>query len=122
ERLYEARYGRYTHSAITRQMADRRRETMTPDPLADLVAYLRRARGERRGFITITNRWPLYGPNPSRAAPINDQAPTGPPGGRTTTGGRRGHPSAPRRAPASSRRDARPLLAWGRSAGASAVA
>src|SRR5262249_11750840 len=71
-------YGRYTNSAITREMVDRRREKMTLDALADLVAYLRGVREERKAIITITNGWLLYGPNPSLAAPINDQVPTGP--------------------------------------------
>src|SRR5262249_46637555 len=46
--------------------------------VADRVGYRRGVRGERKAIITITNGWLLYGPNPSLAAPINDQVPTGP--------------------------------------------
>jgi VWFA-related protein len=78
EQLYEDCYGRYATNAITREMVDRRREKMTLDALADLVAYLRGVREERKAVITITNGWVLYGPNPNLAAPINNQVPTGP--------------------------------------------
>src|SRR5262245_17038814 len=81
EQQYEDCYGTYTTSSITREMVDRRREKMTLDALADLVAYLRGVREERKAVITITNGWVLYGPNPGLAAPINNNVPTSPTAG-----------------------------------------
>jgi VWFA-related protein len=64
---YEACYPGVELADIPRQMIARRREVLTLDALEDLTQYLRALREERKAVITVTDGWPLYGPNPKLA-------------------------------------------------------
>jgi VWFA-related protein len=61
-------------SPIAQEMIARRRERMTLDAFADLVAYLRGVREERKAVIAVTNGWIVYEPNPA-LAPTKAPAP-----------------------------------------------
>jgi VWFA-related protein len=62
---------------IAQEMILRRREKQTLDALQDLIRYLGGVREERKGVITITDGWRLYGPNAALVRPIAGQAPPG---------------------------------------------
>jgi VWFA-related protein len=49
--------------AIYQEMVARRREVLVLDAVESLVGYLRGLREERKAAITISDGWPLYGPN-----------------------------------------------------------
>jgi VWFA-related protein len=71
---YEACYPdlRGTATAgISPEMIRRRREKLTLDALEDLAAYLSWLREERKAVITISEGWPLYGPNRQLTRPID---------------------------------------------------
>jgi VWFA-related protein len=55
---------------IAPEMVQRRREQLTLDALDDLVGYLSNLREERKAVITITEGWPLYGPDRSLVHPV----------------------------------------------------
>jgi hypothetical protein len=56
--------------AIAKAMIDRRREVRVLDALEDLIHSLRVLREERKAVITISDGWPLYGPDPSLTKPL----------------------------------------------------
>jgi VWFA-related protein len=72
---YEACYGVSKEGAksVASRMIARRREMLTLDALDDLTQHLRGLREERKAVITISDGWPLYGPDPSLAAPLIEQ-------------------------------------------------
>jgi VWFA-related protein len=55
---------------IAREMIARRREVLVLDAVDDLVRFLRGLREERKAVITISDGWPLYGPNRNLAKPL----------------------------------------------------
>jgi VWFA-related protein len=69
---YEACYPGQAFADIPPQMIARRREVLTLDALEDLTGYLRGLREERKAVITVTDGWPLYGPNPKLARALID--------------------------------------------------
>jgi VWFA-related protein len=56
--------------AIYAEMIARRREKLVLDTVEDLVQYLRGLREERKAVITISDGWPLYGPDRNLAKPL----------------------------------------------------
>ena len=72
----EARYEAcYNESIIdgpwmAREMIARRREKLVLDAVEDLVEFLRGLREERKAVITISDGWPLYGPDPNLRKPL----------------------------------------------------
>jgi len=55
---------------ISAEMIARRREVLVLDAVDDLVQFLRGIREERKAVITISDGWPLYGPNRDLAKPL----------------------------------------------------
>ena len=53
-------------------MIARRREMVVLDALEGLVEHLRTLREERKAVITISDGWPLYGPDGTLARPLVD--------------------------------------------------
>ena len=53
-------------------MIARRREMVVLDALEGLVEHLRTLREERKAVITISDGWPLYGPDRALARPLVD--------------------------------------------------
>jgi VWFA-related protein len=58
---------------IAPEMVRRRREQLVLDALEDLTGYLTNLREERKAVITVTEGWPLYGPNQNLAHPVKDR-------------------------------------------------
>ena len=52
------------------EMIARRREAQVLDAVEDLVQFLRGLREERKAVITLSDGWPLYGPNPNLRKPL----------------------------------------------------
>jgi VWFA-related protein len=59
---------------IAPEMVSRRRETLTLDALESLAAHLTNLRDERKAVITVSEGWPLYGPNSSLARQLKFNA------------------------------------------------
>lgn len=57
---------------MAREMIARRRELRTLDALEGLIVHLRGLREERKAVITISDGWPLYGPDRNLAKPLID--------------------------------------------------
>jgi VWFA-related protein len=57
---------------MAREMIARRRELRTLDALDGLIGHLRGLREERKAVITISDGWPLYGPDRNLAKPLID--------------------------------------------------
>jgi VWFA-related protein len=57
---------------MAREMIARRRELRTLDALDELIPYLRGLREERKAVITVSDGWPLYGPDRKLAKPLID--------------------------------------------------
>jgi VWFA-related protein len=55
---------------MAREMVARRREVLVLDAVEDLVQFLRGLREERKAVITISDGWPLYGPEPNLRKPL----------------------------------------------------
>ena len=55
---------------MSREMIARRREVLVLDAVEDLVQFLRGLREERKAVITISDGWPLYGPEPNLRKPL----------------------------------------------------
>ena len=72
EARYEACYNTpiIDGPAMAAEMIRRRREVQVLDAVEDLVQYLRGVREERKAVITISDGWPLYGPNPNLRKPL----------------------------------------------------
>lgn len=67
--------------AIYEEMIARRREMLVLDAVESLVGYLRGLREERKAVITISDGWPLYGPNRQLAKVLQTKSiDGGPPG------------------------------------------
>ncbi len=69
---YEACYPHPSEADIPPAMKQRRREKLTLDALEDLAEYLRTLREERKAVMTISEGWPLYGPDARLRRPIKD--------------------------------------------------
>jgi VWFA-related protein len=59
---------------IAPEMIQRRREKLTLDALEGLAIHLTNLREERKAVITVSEGWPLYGPNSSLARPLKFNA------------------------------------------------
>jgi hypothetical protein len=72
EARYDACYGPPIIDGewMAQQMILRRREGLVLDALDDLVKFLRGLREERKAVITISDGWPLYGPDPKLRKPL----------------------------------------------------
>jgi len=70
---YEACYPGQSLADIPPQMIARRREVLTLNALEDLTRHLRGLREERKAVITVTDGWPLYGPDRKLARVLVDQ-------------------------------------------------
>jgi VWFA-related protein len=57
---------------MAREMIARRRELRTLDALERLIGHLRGVREERKAVITVSDGWPLYGPDRNLAKPLID--------------------------------------------------
>ena len=57
---------------IAPEMVRRRREQLTLDALEDLTRYLSNLREERKAVITISEGWPLYGPDRNLTRPVKN--------------------------------------------------
>ncbi|HEY0284883.1 MAG TPA: VWA domain-containing protein [Vicinamibacterales bacterium] len=57
---------------MAREMIARRRELRTLDALDELILHLRGVREERKAVITVSDGWPLYGPDRNLAKPLID--------------------------------------------------
>ena len=74
--LVEARYESCYNTPIidgpkiAQEMIVRRREVLVLDAVEDLVQFLRGLREERKAVITISDGWPLYGPDRQLAKPL----------------------------------------------------
>jgi len=68
---------------MAREMIARRREMLTLNAIDELIQHLRGLREERKAVITVTDGWPLYGPDRNLAKPLID--PNG--SGDAVTGG-----------------------------------
>jgi VWFA-related protein len=75
ETRYDACYGEPIIDGpwMAKEMIARRREKLVFDALEDLVNYLRNLREERKAVITISDGWPLYGPEPNLRKPLLTQ-------------------------------------------------
>ncbi len=73
EARYDACYGPPIIDGewMAQQMILRRREGLVLDALEDLVKFLRGLREERKAVITISDGWPLYGPDPKLRKPLS---------------------------------------------------
>ena len=72
---YESCYDRQSivdGSRMAREMIARRRELRTLDALDELIHHLRGLREERKAVITVSDGWPLYGPDRNLAKPLID--------------------------------------------------
>ena len=58
---------------IAPEMVRRRREQLTLDALEDLTRYLSNLREERKAVITISEGWPLYGPDRNLTRPVENR-------------------------------------------------
>jgi VWFA-related protein len=70
---YEVCYAGPSLADIPPQMIARRREVLTLDALEDLTQHLRAPREERKAVITVTDGWPLYGPDRKLARVLVEQ-------------------------------------------------
>ncbi len=70
---YEACYT--GQPGIAEEMIRRRREKLTLDALEGLAEHLRTVREERKAVITISEGWPLYGPDRSLIRPLDHPPP-----------------------------------------------
>ena len=93
EAEYEACYNIPEGKGLAERMIPRRREMLVLDALEGLVEHLRTVREERKAVITISDGWPLYGPDKTLARPLVDPAtgdqrsiPVPPPGRDPLTG------------------------------------
>ena len=59
---------------IAPEMVRRRREKLTLDVLEGLAVHLTNLREDRKAVITVSEGWPLYGPNESLARPLKFNA------------------------------------------------
>ena len=69
---YEACYNVPGGDGLAERMIARRREMVVLDALEGLVEHLRTLREERKAVITISDGWPLYGPDRALARPLVD--------------------------------------------------
>jgi VWFA-related protein len=72
---YESCYDRPSiadGTLMAREMIARRRELRTLDALEGLIQHVRGLREERKAVITISDGWPLYGPDRALAKPLID--------------------------------------------------
>ena len=74
EAEYEACYNIPEGKGLAERMIPRRREMLVLDALEGLVEHLRTLREERKAVITISDGWPLYGPDKTLARPLVDSA------------------------------------------------